>query len=220
MLEEFLERNAPGKTFHEYEVKWLLKDMGFSVPEGHFIRRNAGEGFQKEINLSYPLVAKVSSTKIASKSDVKGVHRGLRDEYDLVRAVNDLLKIKDAEGVLIEEMAPEGLEVIIGGTIDQQFGPIVIFGGGGLLVELNKDVAFALAPLKRDDALWLVKQVKAYRLLEGYRGRPAVNRDSLLDLVVAISELISTGLISEIELNPVALYADSAIILDAGMKAK
>ena len=125
------------------------------------------------------------------------------------------MQIRDAEGVLIEEMAKPGLEVIVGGVIDRQFGPVVMFGLGGIFVELFKDVAFALAPIKREDASWLVKQVKGYRLLEGYRGMPLVNINTLLGIIVKVSELIATGLIQEIDLNPVSIYPEGAIVLDA-----
>lgn len=127
--------------------------------------------------------------------------------------------LEHAEGILIEEMSPEGFEVIVGATIDTQFGPIVMFGLGGIFVELFKDIAFGLAPLKKEGARWLIQQIKGYRLLEGYRGKPPVDKNILIKIIVTISELISTGLIEEIDLNPVALYSEGAMILDAKMLA-
>lgn len=115
--------------------------------------------------LSYPLVAKVSSSTISSKTDVGGVRLRIRDSGDLERAVKDLLEIEGSEGVLIEEIAPEGLEVIVGGVIDDQFGPIVMFRLGGVFVEILRDVAIGLAPLNKEDALWMISQIKAYPLL-------------------------------------------------------
>ncbi len=103
----------------------------------------------------------------------------------------------------------------MGGVVDDQFGPVVMFGLGGLFVELFRDVAFALAPVKHEDAFWLVRQVKGYKLLEGYRGRPPVDIDILLEMVVKVSEMIATGLIKEIDLNPVSLYPEGAMVLDA-----
>ncbi len=219
MLKEFIEKNRGRKVFLEHEVKGLFKTMGFSVPDGIFIPKDTHlSAFSLQLSaLSYPLAAKVSSTKITSKSDVKGIRRGIKNEDELNNAVSELMQIEHAEGVLVEEMAPLGLEVIIGGIIDGQFGPIVMFGLGGVFVELFKDVAFGLAPLSKDDALWLIRQIKGYRLLEGYRGNPPVDFDVLINIIVSVSEMIATNLIKEIDLNPVALYPKGAMILDIKM---
>ena len=216
-IKGFIERHGEKKVFLEHEVKGLLKEMGFSVPRGRFFR--AGEAIRGRIDLEYPLVAKISSSEIASKSNVGGVRAGIRNADELGRAVQELSSIKDAEGVLVEEMAPEGLEVIIGGVIDDQFGPVMMFGLGGVFVELFKDIAFGLAPLGTEDAQWLIRQVKGYRLLEGYRGTAAVDKDQLLSMLVSVSEVMASGMVREIDLNPVALYPEGAIILDAKMQA-
>ncbi|HWP48007.1 MAG TPA: acetate--CoA ligase family protein [Candidatus Limnocylindrales bacterium] len=204
-------------VFLEHEVKRLLKEAGISVPKGLFVSKEKAEQLSTIVDLSYPLVAKVSSTKISSKSNVQGVRIGLKNACELKKAVTELLQIKDAEGVLLEEMAPQGLEVIVGGIEDELFGPVVMFGLGGIFVELFKDVAFALAPLTEEEALWLIQQVKGYQLLEGYRGRPSVDKDTLLKIIVTISTFIATGLIKEIDLNPIALYPEGAMVLDAKM---
>jgi acyl-CoA synthetase (NDP forming) len=188
------------------------------VPRGLYLRK--GEALPDVDMLSYPLVAKVSSEKIRGKSDVRGVRLGIGDFGALKQSVEELMMIENAEGVLIEEMAPQGTEVIVGGVIDAQFGPIVMFGMGGVFVELYKDVAFGLAPLSRDAALGLVRQVKGSRLLEGYRGRPAMDIDSLLTVIALASEIIASGLVEEIDLNPVALYPRGALVLDAKMSAR
>ena len=219
MLKEFIEKNTGRKAFLEHEVKWLLKSMGFSVPNGIFLPKGTTlSAFSLQLSaLSYPLVAKVSSSRITSKSDVKGIRLGIKNEDELKNAVSELMQIEHAEGVLIEEMAPQGLEVIVGGVIDEQFGPIVMFGLGGVFVELFKDVSFGLAPLKNDDAIWLIRQIKGYRLLEGYRGNPPVDFDALINIIVSVSEMMATNLVKEIDLNPIALYSKGAMILDAKM---
>lgn len=217
MIKEFIEKNRDRKTFLEHEAKGLLKDSGFAVPEGIFIKK--GDGSPAIAGLRYPLVAKVSSTRITSKSDVHGVRINIRAEDELDRAVNELMQIENAEGVLVEEMSLPGLEVIVGGIIDKQFGPVMMFGLGGIFVEIFKDISFGLAPLTEEDALRLIRQVKGYRLLEGYRGRSAVDKEALLKVLVSVSEMMATNLIGEIDLNPVALYPEGAIILDAKMKA-
>jgi succinyl-CoA synthetase beta subunit len=214
-LGDFIRRAGGRKTLAEHEVKAFLKELGFSVPKGRFLRKD--ESADPVSDLRYPLVAKVSSSAITSKSDVHGVRVGLENNEELARAMEELLSIKDAEGVLVEEMAPQGIEVIVGGTIDPQFGPVVMFGLGGVFVELFRDVAFGLAPLSRDDALWLMQQVKGFRLLQGFRGGPPADTEALIRIFIAVSQVMATGLVSEIDLNPVSLYPRGAMVLDAKM---
>ena len=222
MIKAFFEKNKDKRTFLEHEVKGFLKSIGLSVPMGVFIPKEtplSALGSQLSA-LSYPLVAKVSSSKITSKTDAKGIRLGIKNEDELKNAVNELSGIENAEGVLVEEMAPEGLEVIVGGIIDKQFGPVVMFGLGGVFVELYKDVAFALAPMKEKDALWLIQQIKGYKLIEGFRGKPAVDKNALIKVILAVSEIISSGDVEEIDLNPVSLYPKGAIVLDAKMSVR
>lgn len=215
LLKALVEKREGKGALLEHEVKRLLKELGIAVPEGIFVSKGQADRISRIVNIPYPLVAKVSSSTIISKSEVKGVRIGIKNEDELKKSVAELLDLKGAGGVLIEQMQPKGLEVITGGIIDEQFGTVVMFGLGGVFVELFKDVSFALAPLKREDALWLIKQIKGYRLLEGYRGEPPVDIDSLVNILVTVSELISSGFVKEIDLNPVALYPAGAVVLDA-----
>ncbi|MBI5055897.1 MAG: acetate--CoA ligase family protein [Nitrospirae bacterium] len=215
LLKALAEKREGNGVLLEHEVKGLLRGLGIAVPEGIFVSKVQADRLSKLVNIPYPLVAKVSSSTIISKSEVKGVRLGIKNEDELKKSAAELLDLNGAEGVLIEQMQPKGLEVITGGIIDEQFGPVVMFGLGGVFVELFKDVSFALAPLKREDALWLIKQIKGYRLLEGYRGEPPVDIDSLVNILVTVSELISSGFVKEIDLNPVALYPGGAVVLDA-----
>lgn len=216
-IASFLQKNKGERAFVEHEAKRFLKNAGLPVPNGMLVGK---DGYIPSSSLAYPLAAKVSTAKITSKSDVGGIRLGLKNDAELKKAVSELLKIENAEGVLVEEMAHEGIEVIIGGVIDKQFGPVVMFGLGGVFVELFKDIAFALAPLKKEDALWLIQQVKGYKLLEGFRGKSAVDKDALVKIILTVSEIIASGHVEEIDLNPVALYPKGAMILDAKMKAR
>ncbi|MBI5639851.1 MAG: acetate--CoA ligase family protein [Nitrospirae bacterium] len=213
MLKDFIKKNPERKVFAEHEVKGLLEKMGLSVPKGIFV--SGGEQFPEAHSLSYPLVAKVSSRTIQSKSDVGGVRTGIRDENELRIAFDELSSIGSADGVLVEETVSQGIEVIVGGVVDRQFGPVVMFGLGGLFVELFSDVAFALAPMTGKDALTLMKQVKGFKVLGGYRGRPPVDLHGLSNVIVAVSEIMGTGLIQEIDLNPVSVNRQGAVVLDA-----
>jgi len=216
-IEDFLESHKGKKAFLEHEVKGMLKGIGFPVPKGIFFSGN--QYFFPLPNLAFPLVAKVSSSQIVSKGDVRGVRVDIKSEDELKAVAQELSAIDHAEGILVEEMSPDGVEVIIGGIIDDQFGPVVMFGLGGASVELFKDVAFALAPLTKGDAVWLISQIKGYPLLKGFRGRPPVDMETLLNIVTAVSEIIGTGLIKEVDLNPVMLYHNGAMVLDAKMSA-
>lgn len=215
-LERFFNEHRGKRTLLEHEVKGLFRELGFSVPCFRFFR--SMEDLPPDFGLSFPVVAKVCSSRIASKSDVHGVRLGISDRESLRHEAMDLLRIEAAEGVLIEEMASPGLEVIIGGIVDRQFGPVVMFGLGGVSVELFRDVAFCLAPMTEDDARWLISEVKAAPLLGDFRGRPAVKTAELVRLLISLSEVMATGRVEEIDLNPVALYPDGAMILDAKMK--
>jgi succinyl-CoA synthetase beta subunit len=216
LLSKFIRARPGKKTFPEHEVKRLLKELGVAVPRGVF--RPKGEG-PLPSDLSYPLAAKISSERVSSKTDRGGVRLGIRTPAELNDAVKALSRIEAADGVLIEEMAPSGVEVIVGGVVDSQFGPVVMFGLGGIFVELFKDVAFGLAPLTEAAALSMVEQVKAHKLLEGYRGSPPLDRKALVRMLIATSQIMATGMIEEIDLNPVVLYPSGAIVLDAKMTA-
>jgi len=214
-LNDFLQAQEERKVFREHEVKDLLREFGVNSPRGVFVPH--GTGIPSTVNLSYPLVAKLVSSGISSKSDVGGVRLGIGKGDELQRVVTELLRMENAEGVLVEEMARPGFEVIVGGTSDFTFGPIVMFGMGGFFVELFRDVSFALAPVTREQALWLVGETKGEKVLKGFRGKPPMDVDAVADIIVVVSEIMATGLIRAIDLNPVALYPSGALVLDAKM---
>ena len=216
MVRDFLRSQGEREVFLEPEIKEFLRGFGFSTPRGIFIP--AGGDLPSTIPLSYPLVAKVVSTGIGSKSEVGGVRLAIEDMDELQKAVKEILRLESAEGVLVEEMAGPGFEVIVGGTTDITFGPVVMFGMGGFFVELFRDVAFVLAPASRDQALWLVGETKGERVLKGFRGNPPLDMDAVTDLIVTVSELMATGLIMSMELNPVVVYPSGALVLDAKMR--
>ncbi len=214
-LRHFLEKHAGTRVLPEQALKEFLRESGLPAPRS--LNLAPGKPFPDFSRLTYPLVAKVFSSKIRSKTDVGGIRFGLKDAAAATAACYDLMKIKGVEGVILEEQAQPGTEVIVGGIVDPQFGPVVMFGLGGIFVELFQDVVFALAPLTRADAFHLMEQPKGYRLLTGYRGTAPCDREALADILVTVSELMATGLLEEIDLNPVALYPDGAMILDAKM---
>lgn len=202
------------KTLLEVEVKSLLKTLGIRVPNGVFIKK----GQEIEYPFSYPAIAKVSSRLIRSKTDVSGIIPNIRDKDELNSAVERLSLIEHSEGVLVEEMMPPSIEAIVGGLIDDEFGPVVMFGIGGIFVELYRDVSFGLAPIDRENAIRIIKEINGYKLLEGYRGSPPIDLNPLIEIIISASKIIATGVIYEIDLNPIALYPENAIVLDAKIR--
>jgi acyl-CoA synthetase (NDP forming) len=120
------------------------------------------------------------------------------------------------EGVTVQDMARPGLEVIVGMATDPQFGPVLMFGLGGVWVEVLKDVSFKIAPLTKGDAAKAVREIKAARLLDGFRGSEPVDRSALEDILLRVSEFVAaTPEVREMDLNPIFAYPDGAVAVDA-----
>ena len=209
---------AGRQALTEPEVKGLLRELGLPVPTGRFVPR--GERLPEPLGLSFPLVAKVVVPGLAHKSDLGGVRLGLRDEAELAEAVAELAELPDSSGVLVEEQAPPGLEVIVGGLVDPQFGPLVMFGLGGLFVELYRDVAFALAPLDLAAARRLLAAPRAATLLRGFRGRPPLDEAALAAIIMGAGNLLASGRVTLLDLNPVILYPVGAMVVDAKLQLR
>jgi succinyl-CoA synthetase beta subunit len=216
-IREFILSLGERQTLFEHEIKGFLHALGISVPNGIYFPK--GEPLPAEFDrLSLPLVVKTVSSGGGSKSEAGGVRLGISDVNQLKNAVDELNLLENAEGVLIEQMMPAGFEVIVGGAVDAEFGPIVMFGMGGFFVELFQDVSFALAPVTKIQAQWLINETKGSMVLRGFRGKPPFDIAGLSEIIVIVSELMESGLIHEIDLNPVVIYHSGAVVLDAKMK--
>lgn len=220
------------KSLLEPEAKALLSAWGIPVPKSVSGQWSVVSGL-KDVEpvlkkLIPPLVLKVVSREKLHKSDVGGVITDLKGAEDISAALNKINRnIKKRaphakiEGFLLEEMAPKGVEVIIGGLLDQQFGPAVMFGIGGVAVELLKDVTFRLAPIKREEALEMMKEVKGYPLLTGYRDMKQIDTRELADTIAKVSQIISeVDGIKEIEINPLIASEKGVIAVDARVVLK
>ena len=171
----------------------------------------------------FPVALKISSPDIVHKSDAGGVQLNLNTPAEVEKAYDEMLtKVQKSfpqaqiDGVLINKMAPPGQEVIIGMNRDPQFGPIILFGLGGVLVEIFRDVALRHPPLTREDAFEMIREIKGYPVLAGYRGQPPVDINALADCLVAVAQLAEENpKIVEIDLNPVFAYPQSALVADA-----
>ena len=181
---------------------------------------SASEIAQKQ---GFPVALKVSSPDIVHKSDAGGVQLNLDTPEAVEKAYGELLaRVKNScpqakiDGVLVNKMAPAGQEVIIGMNRDPQFGPIMLFGLGGVLVEIFRDVVLWHPPLSRKDALEMIQQIKGYPVLAGYRGQPPVDIKALADCLLAVAQLAEENpKIVEIDLNPVFAYPQGALVADA-----
>ena len=210
------------RLLNEVESKQLLEAAGIRTA-GARLARTHEEAAAIAAEVGFPAVLKIVSEDVAHKSDVGGVRLGLKSREEVEEAYNQVIKtVKDRQpearidGVSVQRMAEPGLEVIIGMNRDPQFGPVMMFGLGGVLVEVLKDVAFRLVPLERRDAVEMLDEIKGSALLDGYRGAPAVSREALVDLLLQVSAFIySHPEINELDLNPVFAYPDGATAVDA-----
>ncbi|MDY6907856.1 MAG: acetate--CoA ligase family protein [Chloroflexota bacterium] len=206
----------------EVESKQILKEAGIAVTEIRLARsREEAAAFAKEIGM--PVVLKIVSPDVLHKTDAGGVKLGLGSEQEVGKAYDDILaSVKKhypnaaIEGVAVQSMARPGTEVIIGMSKDPQFGPVLMFGLGGILVEVLKDVSFRIVPLTKRDAREMIKEIKGYPLLEGYRGQEPANVPQLEELLLKVSDFVEkTPDIKELDINPLFAYSDGAVAVDA-----
>jgi acyl-CoA synthetase (NDP forming) len=212
----------------ELEAHKVCDAYGIKCPPTRFVT-NKEQCIEEGNKIGYPVVIKIFSKQIIHKSDAGGVVVGIMDAEHLAEAYDNMLatvkgKYLDAaiEGVFVQKMMGKGIETIIGGFKDPQFGPVIMFGMGGIYVEIFKDTSFRLAPVDKEEARRQIEQTKVYKILQGVRGEQPCDIDALAEAVVnAANLLVSYDEIKEIDLNPVICYTngcvavDSRIVLDA-----
>ncbi len=213
----------------EPEAKALVAAWGIPVPRYVWIERPEDVRVRAQ-DLSPPFVLKVVSPDIIHKRDVGGVILSLQDGEEASSAVHEMCRnlrrsVPEARiaGFLLVEMVSPGIELILGGLRDPQFGPAVMFGTGGIAVELLKDVSFRLAPLSKEEVFEMMQEVKSYPLLTGFRGSKPLDVEQLASAVLALSDILLTmEEILEIEINPLivseagAVAVDARVVLDPG----
>ncbi len=204
------------------EAKKVCDAYGIPVP-GEALATTAEEAVSAADEMGYPVVAKIVSPDILHKTEAKGVLVGLKsaDEvsegFDTIVANAKAYKSDaDITGVQVQQMLPEGQEVLVGAIKDPSFGPVVTFGLGGILVEVLRDVTFRLAPTSADEAMDMVNGIKTAEVLRGVRGRPGVDQQALASTIQAVSELVTDfPEITEVDLNPVLATPEGATAVDA-----
>lgn len=215
-------RSENRKALLESEAKTIMMEYGVTVPKFQ-LATNEKEAAKIAETIGFPVVAKIVSPEIIHKSDAGGVKVGLKTPTDVETAYTTIIenaKKYDPKakllGVLIMEMAPQGTEVIIGAIKDPQFGATIMFGLGGIFVEVLKDVTFKIAPINTDEAKEMITSLKAAALLKGYRNTPPADIDALAQIIVNVSTLLTEHPeIAELDLNPVIAYAKGANTVDA-----
>ncbi|MFQ6077174.1 MAG: acetate--CoA ligase family protein [Candidatus Bathyarchaeia archaeon] len=210
------------RSLTEHESKGILKAYGIpTTREGLAVNLEAALGLAEEIG--FPLVLKVCSPDVVHKSDIGGVIVGLKTPSEVKEAYGGIVESVSKHkprarilGVLVQEMVPPGHEVIVGATRDAQFGPVVMFGLGGVFVEVLRDVSFRLAPLTREEALELMRETRGFRLLEGFRGSKPADLEALADVVTKVGRIITElPEITEIDINPLFVYNKGVVAVDA-----
>jgi len=206
----------------EIESKQVLEEAGVPVA-GSQLARSAKEAAQIAQRLGFPVVLKIVSPDVTHKSDVGGVRVGPQSAAEVEGAFDEIIAtVKQRqpeariEGVAVQKMAPKGTEVIVGMSKDPQFGPVLMFGLGGIFVEVLKDVAFRIVPLEPRDARQMVREIKGFPVLQGVRGQDPADLDALEGLLLKISQFVEAHPeIEELDLNPVFAYKDGCIAVDA-----
>jgi acetate---CoA ligase (ADP-forming) len=191
----------------------LLKCYGFNTLETQ-LATDAAAAAQAAEKMGFPVVLKIVSPQIIHKSDAKGVMVGLKTPQDVAAAFDTIVANaknyqKDAEitGVLIQKLAPQGEEVILGMNRYPVFGPLIMFGLGGIFVELFADVVFRLAPVNRNSVRRMIRQIKGFKLLNGFRGRPRTDLEAIEKCLVRLSDMvISHPEIQELDINPLIIH--------------
>jgi acyl-CoA synthetase (NDP forming) len=206
----------------EIEAKDLLRHAGIPVNDTRLAASSAA-AVQLAEEMGYPAALKVVSSKIIHKSDIGGVKLGLNSDEEVTSAYDEIVRAAKSaapdaaiDGVSVQTMASPGTEVIVGITTDPQFGPVLMFGLGGVFVEVLRDVAFRVVPLEPRDARQMVREIQGWPLLEGYRGQDPADVIAIEEILLNLSAFIEQHPeISELDLNPVIVYSKGAVAVDA-----
>jgi acyl-CoA synthetase (NDP forming) len=204
------------------EVKKILNYYGIPiVNEG--VATSVDEAVKLSDSIGYPVVLKIISPDVSHKTEAQAVRLNLQSSTEVKKGCLDLLQKVQAytpgakvEGYLVQEMVEDGIETIIGLHTDPTFGPVLMFGLGGIWVELLKDISFRIIPIERLDAIDMVEEIRGYSLLKGFRGKPPVDMEATYEILLSVSRLgLELKEIREMDLNPVFLKGMGAVVADS-----
>jgi acetyl-CoA synthetase (ADP-forming) len=206
----------------ELESREVLTHYNIPLVKGEIVK-SVDEAKRLIEKIGYPVALKVVSRQIIHKSDVGGVMLNIKNEKELFQDYHQLIKNieKNApnatiDGIFVQEMLPRDIEVIVGGKKDSTFGQTIAFGFGGIFVEIFDDISFRVVPITKEDALEMIKEIKAQKILEGYRGKRPADVNALVDVLLKTSKLLQENPeIKELDINPIFALPDRAVAGDA-----
>ncbi|AXH99169.1 CoA-binding protein [Sporosarcina sp. PTS2304] len=211
------------QTLSESQSSDVLSTYGIRTTK-RVIAKTEDHAVEVAQSIGYPVVLKVDSPDIPHKTEVNGIRLNVQNEADVRKAFQEIMKsakehcpTADIHGISVQEMLPEGVEVIVGVTNDPTFGPVLMFGLGGVFVEVFKDVSFRVAPITRQDAVDMMEELKGNQLLAGVRNKHAVDTEAIIDVLLKVSALVQdyADEIQEIDINPLLVYEQGIVAADA-----
>ncbi len=215
-------KNSRRNNLTEFEARKILDYYDIPIVKGDIVKSlNEAKKFVEKVR--YPVVLKVVSRQIIHKTEVGGVILNIKNERELYQAYHQIIKNIEKkapkakiDGFFIQEMLPNDREVIVGGKKDQTFGQTIAFGMGGVFVEILEDVSFRVVPITKQDAIEMLKEIKALKILKGYRGKPPVDFEALVDILLRTSKMLEANPeIKELDINPIFALPDRAVAGDA-----
>jgi len=222
--DSLLERVRGDGRRHLTQIEALDLLAAYGIPIAKpVLATSADDAVRVASTMGFPVVMKLASADVVHKSDIGGVRVGLESADDVRTAYDDMMsRVRAAapnagvDGVLLQPMVRGGTEVIVGMARDSSFGPLLMFGAGGVFVEAMRDVVFRIAPLAEDEAMMMMQSIRGARLLDGFRGAPPVDRSAIAQIIRRVGQLaVDHPEIAELDINPVLARVDDAIALDA-----
>ncbi|MBN1470662.1 MAG: acetate--CoA ligase family protein [Syntrophaceae bacterium] len=204
------------KTLSEYESRLIIESAGVFVAAAA-LTKTKKEAIQEAEKMGYPVVMKGCSAELSHKTEAGMVALNITDAEQVAKIFDELTnKANNLDGILVEKMLRGSRELVIGLSRDSSFGPCVMFGLGGIFTEVLKDVTFRVAPLTKEDALEMIDEIKTKKLLDEFRGSPAIDRDALAKALIGVGDLgVKYDAIAEIDINPLIICGDKPVAVDA-----
>jgi len=215
IIEDALERGA--KTLSEHESKLFLAKHGIPVTQEKVVGTE-DDAVAVAAEIGYPVVLKGSGEELSHKTELNLIAVDIRDEKDVRVAYKKLTANQEApiKEILVQQMVKGDRELVVGLTRDEQFGPCVMFGLGGIFTEILEDISFRVAPLSREDAMDMMESIRGKRILDVVRGKPPVDREAMADILISIGQIgMNYDKIQEIDINPLKILDGKPIAVDA-----
>ena len=209
------------RNLTEAEAYEMLSKYGIPVPK-YSVVSSEEEAIQIAKKLGFPLVMKIVSPDIIHKTDIGGIEMNVSNLEQIKKAYKSIIyhvmenkPEARINGMLFYKQAPKGVEVVVGMIRDPQFGPTVMFGLGGIFIEILKDVTFRVCPVERADIEEMLTEIQGIKILQGYRGQPRCDVNAIIDIIMEIARLaLDYPVIKEIDLNPIMVYEKGALVVD------